>query len=150
MNEARRFSERQTFPCWTWLRRGFGVVGFVAICVFSYMAWFALKAEENLMALTNTTLLVEDFVDRTKGDWPRSWDQLAREHTSSQTVDWQQLSRLIDIDFQADPKELARSSPADFGAIRQKDRLHHFANTERLRCGQLILTLRKYQKPPSD
>lgn len=150
MNQARPFPEKQNLPYWTWLRRGLGVVGFIAVCFFSYLAWFALKAEENLIAMTNTTLLVEDFVERTKGDWPRSWDQLAREHPSSQSIDWQQLSRLIDIDFHADPKELARSSPADFEAIKQKDQRHRFANAERLRCEHLILTLGKYQESPND
>lgn len=126
----------------TWVFRGLALILVVVAGGIGYCGWFALKAEENLIALSETTVLVESFVNRNEGAWPKSWDDLLRVSVSvdgRQDVD--RLRRFVDVDFQADPGLLMNQSPEQFQAICQRDQIHCFPRAVQRRCEQVIFAL---------
>lgn len=90
--------------------------------------------------------VVTDYIKRTEGDWPASWDDLEALPERGEwyePVDYRLIKREVEIDFDVDPRELARQSPAEFQAIRAKNPVFDFSRDPRL-VG-LLSTMKEYQ-----
>lgn len=74
------------------------------------------------------------FVAANDGAWPRSWDDLASVEPAT-NFEW--VAQHIDYNFNADPAELARSSPSTFDAIKTKRSSQKFEYEIRLLIGLL-------------
>lgn len=107
--------QKRAFKFRTWLIGSLLTVVTAVAGFFCYVAWFCLKAEENLIAISEATILVVDHLEKTDGEWPRSWAGLP---------DNGRLRQSVLIDFEADPDVLAKQTAEEFQAIRQQDSLH--------------------------
>ena len=128
---------------WTWFVRGLIAVVLLGVGIVGYAAWLALTAEENLIALTTATHLVSQYIETNDGRWPKSWEDL--ETVSALRPELQSVSRLrqfVDIDFDADPEVLAKQTPEEFRAIRQKENKRGYPTAVQQRCEMVIHTLK--------
>ena len=83
----------------------------------------SLQAERALHATLLTTALVNDYIDRHQGEWPRSWsDPEAMPSRQWAMYNWPEDSRKVQkyvfVDFAADLRQLATQSTDEFDAIR--------------------------------
>ncbi len=129
---------------WTWIGRGLVLMALVVVGILGHAAWFANKAEENLIALSETTILVCEFVTHNDGRWPHSWEELSTaQQFTDRSSDVSRLAKYVEINFEADPDVLREQTPEAFRAIRQKDEVHMFRSVVERRCNDVIDALRK-------
>lgn len=98
-----------------------GAVGIAAWLICA--AYYALEAENHLIAMSLTLETVEQFVQDT-GDWPRSWDDLERvQLRSGHSISPQNLDQIrsgVEVDFTLNLDSVNTAEPNAFGAIRPK------------------------------
>ena len=77
----------------------------------------ARTAEDSIQAVFQTQSATIKFIDLNNGKWPSSWDDLALVEPGR---DFEWVATQIDFDFDADPATLAKLTPEQFEAIKQK------------------------------
>src|SRR5260370_13272507 len=83
----------------------------------------SLEAEKNLHSAIFAIRLVDHFVSE-HGRWPRSWAELEEAPFDGDLFGngWPaasaEVQRHVQIEFEADPREVARQDPMSFNAIR--------------------------------
>ena len=75
--------------------------------------------------------------DANNGGRPKSWDELA---SVEPAYDFESVAKQIDFDLNANPVELAKQSPQEFVAIKQKTEYYEIEPE----IQTIIDTLRKY------
>ncbi len=97
------------------------VVGIAAWLI--YVAYYALEAENHLIAMSIALEAVDQFV-RDTGDWPRSWADLERQRPRSgeptPPEEWGRIRRWIEVDFTLNLDSVNTADPNAFQAIRPK------------------------------
>jgi hypothetical protein len=99
------------------------IVTFGAWCLYSGVTC-SLEAERTLHAYGMVLDLVSTHMEKTSGQWPRSWDDL-RQLPHSEVCGWQWPRDLEDIqkrvrcDFSVTCAEVAKQSPDNFHAVEQ-------------------------------
>lgn len=106
----------------------------IAVLVCSFLAYGlwkvvecvreASEAEQTLHACINTSDLIEEFVSKHDGNWPRSWDDLqglghdnprfGAEISSNWPGFREESANRVRIDFAADPSRLASLPIVDY------------------------------------
>jgi hypothetical protein len=93
-------------------------------CLYSGVS-FSLEAEKTLHAYGMVLDLVSTYVEKTSGQWPRSWDDLRQLSTSRESCGWEwprdleEIQKRIRCDFSVTCAEVAKQSPDDFHAVEQ-------------------------------
>jgi hypothetical protein len=95
---------------------------FFAIAVGIYVAKTSTDAEYTLQAFLTTLEVVEEYLREHPGEWPRSWDDLAKQiaakdHMNMTIADYQER---IQIDFSLTRAQVANMSSDHFTAITQR------------------------------
>src|SRR5262249_24801914 len=113
-----------------WLRTALRVLLVLLLAALALGGWMvyhgistSVTAEKNLHATILAVIVVERFVEE-RGRWPRSWEELeglkGTDHRNGYV--WPksaaEIRRRVAIDFDADPREVARQDPMTFTAIR--------------------------------
>ena len=101
----------------------------------------ALDAEDRLQAFLQAYKPTIEFIETNNGAWPRSWDDLAL-IAPSNDYDW--VEQHVEYDFDANPEELAKLTPDNFNAIKNKRSCYNFE----LEVQVLIDTFKKYHSQP--
>lgn len=99
------------------------VLVLVAACCLYLAFSTAVRAEHALHGALLTVELLEDYVVRHDGKWPRSWADLEglppRDRGFFQwPKDSQEVQRYVAVDFSADPQRLAQQGIDQFEAVR--------------------------------
>jgi hypothetical protein len=84
----------------------------------------SLEAEKTLHAYRLVLDLVSTHIDKTPGQWPRSWDDLRRLSPSRESMwkwpsDIDEIQKRIRIDFSLTIADVAKQNPDSFHAIQQ-------------------------------
>jgi hypothetical protein len=100
------------------------VVVFGAWCLYCGIS-VSLEAEKTLGAYRMVLDRVSVYVEKTSGQWPRSWDDLRPLSPSKESHGWkwprdiEEIQRRIRIDFSVTCAEVAKQDPENFHAIEQ-------------------------------
>jgi hypothetical protein len=104
------------------------VVGAIVVsglwCLYSAVT-VSLEAEKTLGAYWMVLDLVSTHVQKTSGEWPRSWDDLRKLSPSRETHGWKwprdlkEIQKRIRIDFSVTCADVATQDPDSFHAIEQ-------------------------------
>jgi hypothetical protein len=103
-------------------------VGAVAISGVWHLygaARWSLEAEKTLHAYGMVLDLVSAHVEKTAGQWPRSWDDLRVLSSSRESCGWRwprdldKIRERVRCDFSLACAEVARQSPDNFRAVEQ-------------------------------
>lgn len=86
----------------------------IAILLAAYGARTALVADYHYRQFLFAHLATYNFIERSGGEWPASWDDL--QHLAKD-VDFGQVAEHVTFDFTADPAVLATQTPETFRAI---------------------------------
>src|SRR5206468_4148893 len=114
-----------------WSRTRLVVRALVAVlvataCVIGWMVYrgvhTSVEAEMNLHATILTIRVVDGFV-REHGRWPHSWEELGSLSVPTLQEDgWpgrsSEIRQRVAVDFETDPRDVARQNPRAFTAIR--------------------------------
>ena len=121
-------------------------VGLTLFCVLMAVVAFGasllrkvLAAEEAYQTFFRAYNPTITFVESNNGDWPSSWDDLAALQPG---IDYEWVAQHIEYDFNANPKDLAESTPETFDAIQNKSQYYDFT----IEIQTLIDTLREFHK----
>ena len=97
----------------------------------------SLTAEKNLQAFFHVHAATLQYIEKNKGQWPTSWDDL---RTIEPDYDFDSVPRHLSFDFNADPRELVRQTPQTFTAIKPHDPCYEIDD----KIQQLIDKLNRY------
>jgi hypothetical protein len=112
------------------MRRAIGIVAAVAILAGIGAGWClyrgisaSIHAEYALHAALLSVQLLEEYVVKHDGAWPRSWADLEGLPPRDRAMfrwprDSHEVQRYVSVDFSADPQRLARQSSGEFEAVR--------------------------------
>jgi hypothetical protein len=126
-----------------------GVILMVAISIAAFTARMIIGGDKQNAAVRDCFDLVVDYVNHSKGEWPRSWADLEKMPKQGKWYEeniFKVAKDIVEIDFQADPNVIARQKPEDFTAIRAKKPIYDYKTDPRI--STLIETLRHYHPPP--
>ena len=115
------------------------LVGAIASAISA--ARFALTAENHLLAMHNAIGACHAYVEQNNGAWPKSWDDI--DPLFPDERDWN-VRDSVEIDFNADPAQLAKQDWESFTGIRPKQPVY-LAYEWRLNA--LIELLKKHHDP---
>ena len=100
---------------WMVLLGLFGAGAFIAISLVVVAVSYSLRAELNLQAFIRVTEATIEYIDKTQGNWPRSWEELA---SCNPDTDFRGFESRVYFDFQADPKKIIHQTSESFTAIQ--------------------------------
>ena len=115
---------------------GCAIVVIIAVCAIRT----ALTAEENLQAFLHAHRATVEFIQRSEGQWPQSWDDLRGVSPES---DFEWVAAHVTFDFNADRDELIAQTPDMFTAIVP----HEPCYVVDYEIQWLIDDLKKYHEP---
>jgi hypothetical protein len=134
-----------------WIVKGLVAVVLIAallgnLCFYKGVS-DSLHAEHVLHAALLTVQLLDDYVASHGGEWPKSWANLEdlppREWGMFEwPKDSHEVQTYVEVDFTADPKELAKQTPVEFDAVRPIGPYYPFK--ERWQVEALLETLRAH------
>ena len=136
-----------------WLLAGFAGAVVTGAVFCGWMLWaavsFSLEAERTYEAYWPVCDLLSVHVERTHGQWPRSWEELAAESPSPRFADWkwpsnrQQIEARIHVDFSLTCADVARMDAKNFRAVEQIGPSFY---PPEIPIYELLATCRKYRK----
>lgn len=102
------------------------LIGTIALAIGIALVCFSLhtakEAEFNLHARICATEVVRQFVEDSKGKWPKSWSELAKTKGPSAPFRWpenlEDIKSRVTIKFDVELKELLAGDAEHFDAIR--------------------------------
>jgi hypothetical protein len=107
---------------------GVAVAVLILVTGAVYLYWAAnaaLDAEKTNGAFIVVLKLVSSHIEKTSGQWPRSWDDLQRLSQPDVHYDWrwpddmEEIQKRIRIDFSVTTADVATQNPDSFHAIQQ-------------------------------
>lgn len=127
-------------------RQILGLLTLAVICVAVWIATTALKVEERLFAVVYTVQLVEEYMKKTEGEWPKSWEALDSTMLEgsfySSKENRSKLRPFVEIQFDSDLQHVADMSSTDFSLIRPNGPC---SNSYRIQIERLISTAKELQ-----
>ncbi|MCO6044433.1 hypothetical protein NG895_11000 [Aeoliella sp. ICT_H6.2] len=109
-----------------WILR-IGYVAIVAVVILSAIAIYqgivaARHGKETLQATLLVVDLIKQHVETHDGAWPGSWADLEKITPPRSSIyewpaDLQQVQQRVEVDFAADPRQIAQQTPEEFKAV---------------------------------
>jgi hypothetical protein len=79
--------------------------------------------------------LVHDYLDYSKGEWPKSWEDLERMPSRNawyEPMNYKTAKEIVVIDFQSTKEEIALQKPENFSAIRPVKPIFRYEHDPRI------------------
>lgn len=125
----------------------------VVICgciIFVQGVRASLEAEQTLHACITSIRALNEYAELTEGGWPSSWEEMMtklQKVESASMYQWPEdlpeIRKRVNIDFTADPAELAQLKAQEFRAIEPIGPCYVFDDY----LNHLIETLKRFHTP---